>query len=301
VAIDFNQADLSQALGEFALQEKKHALRVFGDHQNHPSLATEVLNRTAQRLDPMAAELAVAAHIACQRGCSWCCRGSRVNVAPPEAIAIAEWILARNADQRLDLIARVNRAAEVVQKTNSDDRWTARMPCAFLDAQGACEIYPVRPLACRMGNSFDAATCQRAHETGAGVASDSRIRVVYAIGRAAIERAARDNKLQFGYYELATAVALALRTADAASQWATGSDLFEQARTRNDDHDAIAAADAAERWQPAGAAAPGRDDVVRSAQEGRSLPMPPIIEQALAYGSPTVKNKHKRDRRARKG
>jgi Fe-S-cluster containining protein len=301
VAIDFNQVDLSQALGEFALQEKKHALRVFNEHQNQPTLASEVLNRTAQRLDPMAAELALATHIACQKGCSWCCRGSRVNVGPPEAIAIAEWILARDADQQLDLITRVNRTAEVVQKTNADDRWIARMPCAFLDAQGACEIYPVRPLACRMGNSFDAATCQRAHETGEGVASDSRIRVVYAIGRAAIERAAHDNKLQFGYYELSTAVALALHTADAAPQWATGSDLFERARTPNDAYDAIAASQAAEQWQPAGAAAPGRDDVVRSAQEGRSLPMPPIIEQALAYGSPSVKNRRKRDRRARRG
>lgn len=301
MAIDFSQADLSQTLSEFALQEKKHALRVFNDHQRQPTLASEVVNRTAQRLDPIAAELAAAAHIACQRGCSWCCRGSRVNVAPPEAIAIAEWIHARNADQRLDLITRVNRAAEVVQKTNADDRWIARMPCAFLDAQGACEIYPVRPLACRMGNSFNASTCQRAHETGEGVPSDSRIRVVYAIGRAAIERAARDNKLQFGYYELSTAVALALGTAQAAPQWATGSDLFERARTPNDDYDAIAAAEAAEQWQPAGAAAPGRNDVIRSAQAGRSLPMPPIIEQALAYGSPNVKNKRKRERRAKKG
>ena len=301
MAIDFSQPDLRQALGEFALQEKKHVLRVFADHQNQSSLGAEVLNCTAQRLDPMAAELAVASNIACQRGCSWCCRGSRVNVAPPEAVAIAEWILARNADQRLEVTARVNRAAEVVQKTNADDRWAARMPCAFLDAQGACEIYPVRPLACRMGNSFDAGTCQRAHETGEGVPSDSRIRVVYAIGRAAIERAARDYKLQFGYYELSTAVALALRTADVAALWATGSDLFEQARTPNDAYDAIAAADAAERWQPMGVASPDRDEVVRRAQEGRSLPMPPVIEQALAYGSPTVKNKRKRERRARKG
>lgn len=301
MAIDFNQPDLSQALGDFAVKEKKHALRVFSDHQTQPSLAGEVLQRTAQRLDPMAAELAVASHIACQRGCSWCCRGSRVNVAPPEAIAIAQWIQERKADQRLDLMARVNRAAAVVQKTNTDERWTARMPCAFLDARGECEIYPVRPLACRMGNSFDAATCQRAHETGEGVPSDSRIRAVYAIGRAAIERAARDNRLQFGYYELATAVALALSTADAALQWARGGDLFEQARTPNDEYDAIAAADAAERWQPGAAAAPDRNSVVRGVQSGRSLPMPPVIEQALAYGSPVVKNQRKRERRARKG
>ncbi len=100
----------------------------------------------------------------CDKGCSWCCHQPAV-VTPPEALVLAAW-LARERDghacaalgERLDGHAR--RAAGL----DTAARFADRLPCAFLQDDGACGVYPVRPLQCRAVHSTDAGFCQRLFE-----------------------------------------------------------------------------------------------------------------------------------------
>ena len=83
------------------------------------------------KVDAKVAEIAghQADQLACARGCHACCAPG-LTVAAVEAAAIAAFLEARP------------------EATPRDRPWgDAR--CAFLDTDGACEIYPVRPLVCR--------------------------------------------------------------------------------------------------------------------------------------------------------
>lgn len=71
--------------------------------------------------------------MACGRGCTTCCQQD-LSVLPVEALAIVEH-LEQLPRQSRDRLAR--RAAK------------GGPPCAFLDDDGGCAIYPARPLVCR--------------------------------------------------------------------------------------------------------------------------------------------------------
>ncbi len=73
---------------------------------------------------------------ACRRGCHSCCLPG-LTVAEVERAHIAEW-LAVHPEKVTEL------AALATANTHGGQR------CAFLDAQGACAIFEVRPLMCRV-------------------------------------------------------------------------------------------------------------------------------------------------------
>lgn len=74
--------------------------------------------------------------IACQRGCHGCCQ-PRLTVSAVEAAHIRAWLAAHpDAVAQLDALA--------IADPHAGQR------CAFLDADGGCAIYPVRPLLCRV-------------------------------------------------------------------------------------------------------------------------------------------------------
>ncbi|HKA88859.1 MAG TPA: hypothetical protein VKE22_14420 [Haliangiales bacterium] len=110
--------------------------------------------------------------IACHRGCSGCC-SEMVLVREPEAMSVAEWLeRPENAEtRRLFLEAYpVWRAAvgdtpeRLSELLYGEDRaayeqahvaqWRTGILCAF-NREGACTIYPVRPVACRNAHAVD--------------------------------------------------------------------------------------------------------------------------------------------------
>ncbi len=82
--------------------------------------------------------------VRCRRGCSHCCHGP-VEIRPQEAALLVEHL--RTAGLTLD-IARVER-----QSRHGVETWReqpeADQACVFLDGEGACEVYEVRPNTCR--------------------------------------------------------------------------------------------------------------------------------------------------------
>ncbi len=111
-------------------------------------------------------------HIVCARGCNVCCE--ELVVYLPEAMAVARWLSsAAGAEARAwflekypswreragdgiereaDLNADYTRRAEYEQAHK--EQWKRRVMCAF-NHDGACSIYPVRPMLCREGHAVD--------------------------------------------------------------------------------------------------------------------------------------------------
>ena len=100
--------------------------------------------------------------IDCRPGCADCCI---VNVAVlnPEAEAIAGFLVeSRTAAELEDLDAALQQLYIDTRWLDDEERIMVRRKCAFLDQQGTCSIYPVRPLLCRAVTSTDAASCREA-------------------------------------------------------------------------------------------------------------------------------------------
>lgn len=99
--------------------------------------------------------------IACGPGCSSCCM---VNVATllPEGFAIARYLSQQGEAQVGQAYDRLDCLWREVRGLDDDDRLFVRRSCAFLDDEGSCGIYPVRPLLCRSVTSTSALSCREA-------------------------------------------------------------------------------------------------------------------------------------------
>ncbi len=103
-----------------------------------------------------------ARHIACRAGCGTCC-AVNVSVLFPEAVAIADFLRREMAPAQLEQTrARLDELHREVRWLDDSERPFLRRSCAFLDADGSCSIYPVRPLICRSVTSTDAERCKDA-------------------------------------------------------------------------------------------------------------------------------------------
>ena len=96
--------------------------------------------------------------IDCGPGCSSCCV---VNVSTllPEGLSIAHYLRSGGEKQKQQVEDRLNRLWNEIRGLDDEDRLFVRRSCAFLDENGCCGIYPVRPLLCRSVTSTDAKAC----------------------------------------------------------------------------------------------------------------------------------------------
>lgn len=100
--------------------------------------------------------------LACRAGCGSCCM-LNVAVLFPEVVAIVDYVLKSWPPERLrTLIRRLDQLYRRVAGLDDEARLALREHCAFLDEEGLCSIYPVRPLICRSVTSTDAERCREA-------------------------------------------------------------------------------------------------------------------------------------------
>lgn len=88
--------------------------------------------------------------IYCRQGCSGCCHLA-VHATYPEAIAVAGTLTEPQRTKLADYVARLK---TVLPELTSLKGYLKRHrqeigPCPFLDSQGSCSIYSIRPLSCR--------------------------------------------------------------------------------------------------------------------------------------------------------
>jgi Fe-S-cluster containining protein len=99
---------------------------------------------------------------ACSAGCSYCCH-VHVDATAPEILAVAAHLERTRAPSELHAF-RERLAVHVrrVESLTDEERWDARIPCALLDDDGRCSVYPARPLRCRAFHSCSVEPCRDA-------------------------------------------------------------------------------------------------------------------------------------------
>ncbi len=170
---------------------------------------------------------------ACATGCAHCCH-LKVILTAPEVILMTTWLRARLPREALaTLRAHVVETDRKTHGLSSSERADARVPCPLL-ADGACVAYEVRPVACRVANSFDAGACKRAYDSDHDVAipHDREPRSWADALRGAATSAAFEAKLDPRMLELVTALKIGLEQSDAPVAWARGNPVFAKAMDR---------------------------------------------------------------------
>lgn len=121
-------------------------------------LMVEVFNTTEKEAENSISKKE-RSHIDCKAGCDTCCR-VHVAVLKPETLIIADYLKTKHTDE--ELIKLKDDMAELcldIKALDEIERIFANKPCVFLDCNGACSIYPVRPLLCRSITSADVDAC----------------------------------------------------------------------------------------------------------------------------------------------
>ena len=99
--------------------------------------------------------------LACRAGCQDCCVVN-VSITLLEGIAISHFIQRWEQTGRAEVEQKLETLWCAVRGLEDDERLMLRKKCAFLDEQGCCTIYPVRPLYCRSISSTDVEACRAA-------------------------------------------------------------------------------------------------------------------------------------------
>lgn len=167
--------------------------------------------------------------LACRAGCDFCCH-LRVMATAPEVFALLDYLRAqldeaafRDFERRVDATDRQLRSlpADKVLRTN--------IPCPAL-VEGYCSGYPARPLNCRSYHSTSREACEASfnhpEDLDRGHPQIKALAHVHRGGQAgylsSLERAGYDAR----QYELATALAEALRDPDARRRMEAGECVF---------------------------------------------------------------------------
>lgn len=178
----------------------------------------------------LAEQLAGHKPVACKVGCSHCCV-LNVAVLLPEAVAIAGWLSMHCAGAGYDAqLKHLQAYALRVRWMEDSERIHRQTTCPFLNRQGGCSIYPVRPLVCRGVTSLDKAACLAAldpsqFDASHAVPMDTMRRQVMDAAFSALARAMQQQPMMSRSIELCNGVAAFLANPGLASVLASGADL----------------------------------------------------------------------------
>jgi Fe-S-cluster containining protein len=193
VAAEDDGARLDQLVGElasdpgYATGERKFPRRV--SLEDAARIAGRLQDEVDRGVDARTAMLAVQGReLACKRGCNGCCE-EPIMIFRPEAARVARWLdLPDNAEARAAFRAAYpawrDRVGDTPARLSARfvndpggyrqahiEAWSKGVLCAF-NRDGACTIYPVRPIICRTGHALDtSAYCSGAATEGAARAT----------------------------------------------------------------------------------------------------------------------------------
>ncbi len=166
----------------------------------------------------------------CGPGCAACCH-AKIAVTPLEALYVADYMRENMADDQLNEIRdRVAEIASHNQGKSIEGWYSAQIDCALLDSDGCCTVYSARPVRCRGWCSLSEERCGAASKSGSAAATIPLDSHSYTVGEgvaAGISQGVSDMGLDGTFYELHSALLVALDTPDAAGRWSRGEqDVF---------------------------------------------------------------------------
>lgn len=154
----------------------------------------------------------------CRKGCAHCCE-FRVEALPVESLRIAEYLRSLAGEAAEEWTRKLENHARYAKGRSERDY---QKKCSFMDKEGACRIYEVRPFKCRVYHSLDDEAC-RVHRKNykVGLLGQLESMVVQGIvdlfGQAGLSMAPS---------ELGQSVLKALKNPTAEDAWFAGKNPF---------------------------------------------------------------------------
>tara|TARA_B100001105_G_scaffold12875_3_gene9461 strand:+ start:4252 stop:4983 length:732 start_codon:yes stop_codon:yes gene_type:complete len=174
--------------------------------------------------------------LACRSGCSYCCH-YHVYVTVPEALAIAEHLRTLPVPKRDVFLQRLRSNAARASELGKEAHIQTNVACAFLSTEGACDIYALRPSACRRHHSYDVTPCRTTYEDPScadqNPMSPARHATTDAFHAAAATVAAQKG-FDIARYEMSGAVLEAATNTASAKRWKAGKTAFPSVRDRDE-------------------------------------------------------------------
>lgn len=163
--------------------------------------------------------------VACKRGC-WHCCVTVASVTPPEIFRVAAW-LRRNRMHSPDMSpSAVTARCAAKVGPSIEAMFGQKVPCPAL-VNGECGVHPVRPINCRQFLSTSLAACLKSfggEDTPVPFVTGATDRGTLA--RLLLTGAMKATGLPDTGYELAGALAAALKDERAEQRWLAGEDVF---------------------------------------------------------------------------
>jgi hypothetical protein len=201
------------------------ALRAKLKETGNPARASEAAALAETLLDKSNAGIAAEPGIACKRGCAHCCVAA-VSVTAPEVFRLAGWLRRAKGLPAAMAPAAVTERATASAGMALEAMMRSSAPCPLL-VDGACGVYPARPLSCRQLLSTSEPACRAIYGGG-----DTKPAFVEgALQRGALTRivllgAVRSVGLSDTSYVLSGALVAALADATLERRWLAGEDVF---------------------------------------------------------------------------
>jgi Fe-S-cluster containining protein len=174
------------------------------------------------------------ANIDCKKGCWFCCT-QMVAVTIPEVLRLADHIRATwNEEQRANLDKRMASYMKATEAWhNGDHSRKPRHVCPLLNAdEGACSVWPERPIICRGFNSTDHNMCIAKRDDPVNDPAVPQIMGQYyasMYSRTGMRQALKKYELDEQMHEMIPALIIALEIPDAAERYLAGDPIFASA------------------------------------------------------------------------
>ncbi len=164
--------------------------------------------------------------LGCRKGCSFCC-SALVTCSAPEIFRAAAW-LRENGTGPAAPIKREAIVAEAARRNSlsPEKLFVERAPCPML-VEGACGVYPVRPIPCRALYSLSSEACRLAmHEDKGEVPIIAPAMTKGEMARTLLLAAVNAAGLPDRGIELTAGVVAVIDKPDAEARWLAGEDVF---------------------------------------------------------------------------
>lgn len=170
--------------------------------------------------------------LACDNGCSHCCKHFDVVALPVEVFEIHAYVFRHfKADQLRETIQRVSSYAARRKGISEETRLSLREPCPFL-VNDSCSIYPVRPSVCRNYHATNKENCEKSVSEPFSTWPTSYVDEVFftAMGSSAgFRNAVTEQGLDTRQYHLSAAFLETVQNPNCAKRFKSGKHAFVKA------------------------------------------------------------------------
>jgi Fe-S-cluster containining protein len=215
-----------------ATAARKGVAAMFADRAPILELADAMLSWHAEAVELRRQETPLEKPLACDAGCSHCCRRLKVTMTQIEAIRLAAHLRSELSEDDLAALRKeVDAAFAAVGGLTAAERAGVDRACPLLDDAGRCRAYAARPLSCRGANAFDASACAKSLADGGKTVVEHdapQLGIASSIAEGATY-ATRDARRDFRIVELVAALHVALADPEITKRWSRGERVFEAA------------------------------------------------------------------------